>query len=287
LRPPIMFGLLSATQSLPHGSDLAAAPNHQGTRLAASPPIWLQEDFFSGDHIQKVLSKIPKDESAWEPCVGQKSEFKSKRCTMLPVKGDTVMEDMVSKLEKAWDVDMSSLLSGLPVIRYLPGAPPVGLHGDMGHDGLVPNSTIVMYLTNSDKKEDGSATGQTKFPDANVEVAPRAGSLLSFQNTDELGLPHPKAKHSVGAVPHDAKQDRLVVQIPILHEVGKRARAYPEHVSGPGKNPGEHEAMHGTAAQKAAYQAAIAAGASIAVAYLAAKKGEWTEEDEKKLKEGK
>jgi len=280
-----MFGLLTASQSLPHGSDLAAAPNHPGTRLASSPPIWLQEDFFSNNHVQEVLSRIPKEEAAWEPCVGQTKEFASKRCTMLPVKGDSFMDGMLNKIESAWDIDVGALRNGLPVIRYLPGAPPVGLHGDMGHDGLVPNATLVMYLTDTDKNEDGSATGQTIFPDAHVAVTPRAGSLLSFQNTDELGRPHPHSRHSVGEVPKHAKKDRLVVQIPVIHEVGKRARAYPEHVSGPGKAPGEHEAKHGNAEQKAAYQAAIAAGCSIAAAYLAAKAGKYDESDKEQLEE--
>lgn len=276
-----MLSLLSATQSLTHGADLAIAPHHQGSQLSVSPPIWMHEGFLSHEHVDKVLGKIPKEESAWEPCVGQKSEFASKRCTLLPVKGDAFMEEMMAKLDKAWDVDMTSLYAGLPVIRYLPGAPPVGLHGDMGHDGLVPNATLVMYLTDADRNDDGSVTGQTIFPEVNVAVTPQRGSLLSFQNTDALGAANPRAKHSVGEVPQSAKSDRLVIQIPIIHETGKRARAYPEHVSGPGKNPGEHEALHGTPAQKAAYQAAIAAGASIAIAYAAAKAGKWEGDDKK------
>ena len=55
-----------------------------------------------------------------------------------------------------------------------------------------------------------------------------------------------------------AARERLVVQIPIAHKEGLRAYAYPEHVSG-GKKPGQHESMHGTAEQKMAFQAAVAA----------------------------
>ena len=124
-----------------------------------------------------------------------------------------------------------------------------------------------MYLTNPSGGREG---GKTVFPEAGVTVTPRQGSVLSFQNVDDNGKPHPNAKHLVSAVPDDAASDRLVVQIPITHKHGVRAFAYPEHVSG-AKKPGQHEKMHGTAEQKAAYAAAVAAGASIAVAYMAAK----------------
>ena len=100
---------------------------------------------------------------------------------------------------------------------------------------------------------------------------------------DEHGAPHPKAKHLVSAVPKDAKQDRIVVQIPIAYPAGKRAYAYPEHVSG-AKKPGQHEKMHGNDAQKGAYAAAAAAGMSLAVAYMAAKAGKFEEGDEEELK---
>jgi hypothetical protein len=85
-------------------------------------------------------------------------------------------------------------------------------------------------------------------------------------------------------VPKDAAGDRLVVQIPIAYGA-KSARpfAYPEHVSGP-KKPGEHEKLHGTAEQQAAYKAAAAAGVCIAVAFMAAKQGKFEIEDVDKLK---
>ena len=80
----------------------------------------------------------------------------------------------------------------------------------------------------------------------------------------------------------DAAGDRLVVQIPIAHKAGVRAHAYPEHVSG-AKKPGQHEKMHGNEEQKAAYQAAAAAGMCIAVAYMAAKAGKFEAADEAAL----
>lgn len=277
--------LAASALALPHGSDLAAAVGAEGERLSAAPPIWLHKAFLDEGTVSWIRQKIPSSEDAWQPCVGQVKEFASKRCTLLPVEGDGIMTKTLESLGSAFDIDISALRAGLPVIRYLPGAPPVGLHGDMGHDGLVPNATLVLYLTDMDS---GSPSGQTIFPECNVTVTPHAGSLLSFQNVDALGAPHPMAKHSVSAVPADAKSDRLVVQIPILHEMGRRARAYPEHVSGPGKQPGEHEALHGTPAQKAAYQAALAAGATLTAAYLAAKAGKWDgDEQEKKETEEK
>jgi len=108
--------------------------------------------------------------------------------------------------------------------------------------------------------------------------------VLSFQNVDASGAPHAKGKHLVSAVPKEAAGDRLVVQIPIAKKAGARGFAYPEHVSG-AKKPGEHEKLHGNADQKAAYAAAVAAGTSIAIAFMAAKTGKFEEGDEAALKE--
>jgi hypothetical protein len=258
-------------------TDLAA-PHVQGAeRLSASPNIHITHDFLSARAADHMLSKVPKDEAAYSPCIGQVEEFDSKRCALLPTEGDEIIEAALAKIESAWDIDVSQLRKGLPIIRYLPGAPPVGKHGDEDRHGVVPNATLVLYLTNADQVE-GVPRGQTVFPEANVKVSPRQGSILSFQNVDEHGAVHPDAKHLVSAVPKEAKQDRIVVQIPIAYPAGKRAYAYPEHVSG-GKKPGQHEKMHGNAGQKAAYAAAVAAGASIAVAFMAAKAGKFEDSD--------
>jgi hypothetical protein len=264
-------------------SDLAR-PAHVAERLSSSPSIWLSHDFLSAAAISHLVSKVPKDETAYSPCIGQTDEFDSKRCTHVPVAGDEILEAALAKIEHAWDMDVSKLRAGgLPIIRYLPGAPQVGKHGDEDRHGVVPNATLVMYLT---KPSGGAEGGRTVFPEADVVVTPRRGSVLSFQNVDEAGAPHAKAKHLVSAVPADAAGDRLVVQIPIAVERaadGKLRRyAYPEHVSG-GKKPGQHESMHGSDAQKTAYAAAVAAGMGLAVAYMAAKEGKWDPAEKDKL----
>ena len=258
-------------------ADLARPVTHApAERLSASPNIWLTHDFLSPSAISHMITKIPKDEAAYSPCIGQVDEFASKRCTYLPVAGDEIMEAALAKMETTWDIDISRLRKGLPVIRYLPGAPAVGKHGDEDRQGNIPNATLVLYLTSPSGSTKG---GQTIFADADVVVTPRLGSILSFQNVDDAGHVHPLAKHSVGPVPHDADGDRLVVQVPICHKGhGARAYAYPEHVSG-GKKPGEHEHLHGNDAQKAASQAALAAGFGIAIAYMAAKAGKFEEAD--------
>jgi hypothetical protein len=261
-------------------SDLAKPANPSATRLSAAPYIWLTHDFVPSSTVDHMLSKVPKDESAYSPCIGQVEEFDSKKCTMLATKDDPIMEAVISKVESTWGVDGKRLRAdGLPIIRYLPGAPPVGKHGDEDRHGTVPNATLVMYLTAS-----SGAAGQTMFPDADIAVTPRAGSILSFQNVDGEGAPHPKAKHWVSAVPKDAPRDRIVVQIPIATPTnGEAPYAYAEHVSG-AKKPGQHEKMHGNPDQKGAYQAAVAAGMSIAVAYMAAKAGKFEAGDEAALK---
>lgn len=260
-------------------ADLAR-PLVASNQLSSSPPIWLTHDFLSPATIKHILSKVPKDEEAYMPCIGQVDEFESKKCTMLPVKGDEILEAVLAQLDHSWDIDTTRLSAGLPIIRYLPGAPPVGKHGDEDRHGVVPNATLVMYLTASET----GIGGQTLFPEADVAVTPRPGSVLSFQNVDGHGAPHPQAKHLVSAVPKEAKGDRLVVQIPIAHKDGVRRYAYPEHVSG-NKKPGEHESKHGNDSQKAAFQAAVAAGVGIAIAYMAAKAGKFEDGDIDALKD--
>jgi len=269
---PVALLAFAASASL----DLAVPRVTSGLKgltemLSQSPPIHITHDFLSPAAAAHLLSKVPKDESKYSPCIGQTDEFDSKRCTLLPTEGDDIAEAAIAKIASVWDIDTTLLLKGLPIIRYLPGAPAVGKHGDEDRHGIVPNATLVLYLTDSDRVA-GAASGQTLFPEADVAVTPRQGSILSFQNVDEHGAPHPRGKHLVSAVPKDAKQDRIVVQIPIAHKAGVKAYAYPEHVSG-GKKPGQHEKMHGTAEQKGAYMAAVAAGMSLAVAYMAAKSG--------------
>jgi len=183
-----------------------------------------------------MLARLPATEGAWEPCIGQVDEFASKRCTLLPVAADKVLEDTIARIGEQWDIDTSLLQKGLPVIRYLPGAPPVGVHGDKGASGLVPNATLVLYLTDGE-----GASGQTFFPEAGVEVTPRRGSILSWMNINAEGVPDPAAKHGVRAVSKQSSGDRFVVQIPIIHHHGKRGSAYPEHVSGMKKHT---PAMH-------------------------------------------
>jgi hypothetical protein len=277
------FFALALLTSSALAADLARPIDPTAERLSASPNLWLTRGFLSPETVEHMRSMVPKDEAAYSPCIGQVDQFDSKRCTILPVRGNPLIEAALAKIEHAWDVDTTRLLAeGLPIIRYLPGAPAVGKHGDEDRHGIVPNATLVLYLTNSDRVE-GAPSGQTVFPEADVRVTPRQGSILSFQNVDEHGARHPLAKHTVDAVPAEAKRDRIVVQIPIAHRAGMRAYAYPEHVSG-GKKPGQHEKMHGNADQKAAYLAAAAAGASIAVAFMAAKAGKFDPADVPELK---
>lgn len=274
---------ISAAALLSATTDLARPSVPAAERLSASPNIWITHDFLAPTTIAHLLKMVPKDEAAYMPCIGQVDDFESKRCAMLPARNDPIVEAVLDKFASHYDVDIKRLReAGLPIIRYLPGAPPVGKHGDEDRHGTVPNATLVVYLTPS------TGSGQTIFPEAGVQVTPRPGSVLSFQNVDDSGAPHPQAKHWVSAVPKDAPRDRLILQIPIAIEKtveGLTHRyAYAEHVSG-GKKPGQHEAMHGNADQKAAFAAAVAAGMSIAVALMAAKQGTFSADGKSGLEE--
>lgn len=221
--------LLLALATTATAVDLAKSSGRGARRLSstASPSVWLSPNLIPTIAVDHILASLPKDEAAWTPCIGQTQEYASKRCTLLTAGSldGGVLEKFLAVLEKSFNVGMHALRDGgLPIIRYLPGAPEVGVHGDIGATGLVPNATLVVYLTDADV--DGG--GFTYFPALDgVRVLPKAGSVLSFANVDGEGKPDPAAKHGVTRVSHKATSDRVVVQIPIANGV-----AYPEHVSG-------------------------------------------------------
>lgn len=242
-----MLSAFSASLTFTGGdaADLARPAVEAAERLSDAPNIWLARDFLSAATVAHMRSKVPTDEGAYRPCIGQVEEFDSKRCAFLPVQGDALLEAAVAQIGQAWNVDTSRLQQGLPLIRYLPGAPPseciprllridtctyishphalgappVGKHGDEDRHGVVPNATLVVYLTGSTGGA-APAAGQTVFPEAGVAVSPTPGAVLAFQNVDAAGAPHPKGKHLVSAVPKDAAGDRLILQIPIVHGGG-------------------------------------------------------------------
>jgi len=163
--------------------------------------------------------------AGWTPCIGQIEEFDHKRCTMLPT-DDRIVSEAIETIASAYDVDTRLLADGLPVIRYIPGGGPVGVHGDIGKDGRVPNATIVVYLTDDDHDH-----GATFFPNIGLRVEPRRGSSLSFTSIGADGHPDDRAKHGVSRLSQRSRDDRLVLQIPVRSSASGW-EAYPEHVSG-------------------------------------------------------
>ena len=79
-------------------TDLARPASHGAERLSAAPNIWMAHDLLSPTTLTHLLSKVPKSEDAYEPCIGQVDQFASKRCTMLPVRGDDVAEAVVAQI---------------------------------------------------------------------------------------------------------------------------------------------------------------------------------------------
>jgi len=184
-----MLSALSASLAFTGGeaADLARPAVEAAERLSDAPNIWLARDFLSEATVAHMRSKVPTDEGAYQPCIGQVEEFDSKRCAFLPVQGDALLEAAVARIGQAWNVDTSRLQRGLPLIRYLPGAPPVGKHGDEDRHGVVPNATLVVYLTGA-TGGGGSAAGQTVFPEAGVAVSPTPGRTLTLTVALALAL---------------------------------------------------------------------------------------------------
>jgi len=231
---PLGVNMRESRPSLLATLILVAVAPAAGKQLSADPAIYITEDVWPLATVEHAIAHLPVAEAAWTPCIGQVLEYASKRCTLLAVAGDPVLEAAVDTLGRMWDVDVAPLHDGgLPIIRYLPGAPAVGVHGDRSAAGLVPNATLVLYLTGSDVPSTSSGAGNTFFPDLGIDVAPRRGRVLSFTNVDAFGMPELRSRHGVRPVSVRARSDRLVVQVPLVHPPGAvRAEARAEHVSG-------------------------------------------------------
>ena len=72
----------------------------------------------------------------------------------------------------------------------------MGKHGDEDRHGVVPNATLVVYLTGS---TGGAATaaGQTVFPEAGVAVSPTPGEPC---HSHSIAIASPYHSHSI-AIP--------------------------------------------------------------------------------------
>ena len=87
----------------------------------------------------------------------------SKRCTLIPVDADVQRRSPPFPPRPA-----STRRAGHAADHpLLAGAPLVGVHGDVGADGLVPNRTLVAYRIDAD----APGSGETFFPALNVSGA--------------------------------------------------------------------------------------------------------------------
>ena len=69
-----MFALTAGLTALA-SADLARPGTEASTRLSASPNIWLTHDFLSSSAVAHLRSKVPTEEAAYTPCIGQVHEF--------------------------------------------------------------------------------------------------------------------------------------------------------------------------------------------------------------------
>ena len=123
--------------------------------ISLAAGLKLSRNVLSDAAVDHIVGLVPADESSWVPCIGQVEEFASKRCTLIPVDAD--VQRSLAAISTTFGVDTSAL-DMLPIIRYLPGAPqPPRAASDVGADGLVPNRTLVTYLTDADAPGSGEA----------------------------------------------------------------------------------------------------------------------------------
>ena len=94
--------------------------------ISLAAGLKLSRNVLSDAAVDHIVGLVPADESLWVPCIGQVEELASKRCTLILVDAD--VQRSLAAISTTFGVDTSAL-DMLPIIRYLPGAPPVGVHG--------------------------------------------------------------------------------------------------------------------------------------------------------------
>jgi len=89
----------------------------------------------------------------------------------------------------------------------------------------------IVYLTEQPVHVPCNESGQLHFPNAQVVVTPRAGSMVSFAMTEEND-------HFVGRFSGQAPVDRISIQLPVSVFGSNKATAYMEYVGNGSPTPG-------------------------------------------------
>ena len=186
--------------------------------ISLAAGLKLSRNVLSDAAVDHIVGLVPADDSSWVPCIGQVEEFASKRCTLIPV--GAKCSARFAAISSTFGVDTSAL-DMLPIIRYLPGAPPVGVPATSAPTASCPTARSSV----PDRADAPNRARPSSRRSTSAWRAPAAP--LAFDNTDAAGAPDPAMRHGVTAVAAAATRDRLVIQIPIL-----AGKAYAEHVSG-------------------------------------------------------
>jgi len=248
--------------------------------------------------VNRVLEKLPaRDSSEWIGCPAIEHN-KKKRCFMLPIGEDALLQEVVERFKAAWGEHLdTSALTHLAINRVMPGKAEDELHADVftGRPGeprktmerpsahniiyltgqpstesqqdqrhaILPdksklNDTLplsvplsswpvtkqwkerpddaakcginIVYLTEQPVQVPSNESGQLHFPQAQVTVTPKAGSMVSFAMTEDND-------HFVGKFSDQAPVDRISIQLPVSVFGSQKATAYMEYVGNGSPSP--------------------------------------------------
>ena len=130
-------------------ADLAK-PAANGTQLASSPSVWITQDFLEGAHIDGVLGMLPTTESHGRRALARSpSLLEALHDSTRRRDADGALISLIERVS-AFGVDATALRrAGSPSFGTC-RCTSAGVRGDIGHDGLVPNATLILYLTDSE-----------------------------------------------------------------------------------------------------------------------------------------
>ena len=161
-------------------------------------------DFLSVTEVAFTLSLLTS--SAWYPCPMQEAQWPMKQCTKLNV-SHLASKMIPFRLSMPYVAVTKDLPSRANHMRHCP-------HYDVfpeRNSTVPPNATKLVYLT--DANVPSRFSGQTIFPHANISVTPRAGTLVSWQNTFPDGTRNPYSLHGVDV--YKGNRPRLAFQVPV------------------------------------------------------------------------
>jgi len=169
----------------------------QGVKKSDSG-IWFFEQLLRPEVVVRVLERLPNRESdEWIPCPRIEHNPK-KRCFMLPIRDDPLLQEVVTSFKAAWGQHLDiTEITHLAINRVIPGKSADELHADVftgrpGHPRISlerPTAHNIIYLTEQPRaSEESKELARTKHVtelDGNNVTTPLIIPLSEWRSTKQ------------------------------------------------------------------------------------------------------